>query len=100
MLVLFWGVTGGLNPGEQRRLLAPGGTPVGRHSASAQGQGYGARARLGRRARARPSPFYGARARPDVVGAGLPAWHAMAMAPGSDGLRRAWLPGRSGPSRA
>jgi hypothetical protein len=28
---------------------------------------------------------------------GLPAWHAMAMASGSDGPQRAWLLGRSGP---
>jgi hypothetical protein len=31
-----------------------------------------------------------------TAGAGLPAWHTMAMAPGSDGLRQAWLLGRSG----
>jgi hypothetical protein len=28
---------------------------------------------------------------------GLPAWHAMALALGSDGLRRAWRLGQSGP---
>jgi hypothetical protein len=65
---------------------------VARKAARSRGLGLGLYRAGGGRSRARPPRTGG--------GAGLPAWHAMAMAPGLDGLRRAWLPGRSGPGRA
>jgi hypothetical protein len=81
---------GGRNCRARRRLRAGDGgfREQGARGGSGRRSIYGGAAGRNRAGHGRS----GRRRRP-----GLPAWHAMAMASGSDGPRRAWVLGRSGP---
>jgi hypothetical protein len=79
---------------------APGGARLQRAAHSKERRGAaaaGARRRLGHCLKGDAAWESGVLTPQAAVPSGLLAWHAMVMAPGPDGLWRAWLPGRGGP---